>query len=110
MLAGIAYGGFHLADDVAAWLLGIGAPVLAAGVWGAFVAPKARWPVPVPVRLAIEFALFAAGTVGFAIAGQPFLAVALAVAGLVTSLSNALQPAGPDAFGVKLLSGSFAPW
>jgi hypothetical protein len=43
-----------------AWLLGIGAPLLAAIVWGALVTPKARWPQPLPVRLVIELLLFAA--------------------------------------------------
>jgi len=106
MLAGLANWGTHVADGVAAWLLGIGAPVMAAVVWGAFVAPKAKWPAPVPFRLAIELALFGTGAFGFAVAGQPVIAVALAVAGLVTSLINALQesairPAGPpDPFGV----------
>jgi hypothetical protein len=41
MLAALAFWGFQVGDGVGAWMLGIGAPLLAAAVWGAFVAPKA---------------------------------------------------------------------
>jgi hypothetical protein len=46
---------------VAAWLLGIGAPLLAAVIWGAVVAPKARWRLPRPVRVVVELGLFGVG-------------------------------------------------
>ena len=97
MLAGLAYWGFRVGDGGGAWLLGIGAPVLAAAIWGAFVAPKASWPVPVPVRLVIELVLFGAAVAALAAAGQPVLAATLAAAALATSLVNA-RPAtsGPD--------------
>jgi hypothetical protein len=55
------------------------------------VAPKARWPVPIPVRVVIELVLFGAAVGGLAAAGQPLLAVVLGVAGLATSLLNASQ-------------------
>ena len=45
MLAALAFWGYVVGEGPA-WLLGVGAPVLAAVVWGAFVAPKARVPVP----------------------------------------------------------------
>jgi hypothetical protein len=92
MLAALAYWGFLVGDGAGAWLLGIGAPVLAAAVWGAFVAPRARWPVPVPVRLVIELVLFGGAAAALAAAGQPALAVVLAVAALATSLANAGPP------------------
>jgi hypothetical protein len=65
--------------------------LLAAVVWGAWVAPKARWPVPMPVRVVIELVLFGAAVGGLTVAGQPALAVVLGVAALVTSLLNASQ-------------------
>jgi hypothetical protein len=98
LLAALAYWGFHAGDGVGAWLLGLGAPLLAAGVWGAFVAPRARWPVAIPARVALELVLFAAAAVGLAVAGQPVLAVVLGVVALATSLLNASQErrADPD--------------
>jgi hypothetical protein len=91
MLAALAYWGFTVADGIGAWVLGIGAPLLAAVVWGAWVAPKSRWPVPTPVRVVIELVLFGAAAGALAVAGQPVLAVVLGVAALVTSLLNASQ-------------------
>jgi Protein of unknown function (DUF2568) len=97
MLAGLASWGFRVGDGAGAWLLGIGAPVLAAAIWGAFVAPRARWPVPVPVRLVTELVLFGAAVAALAAAGQPVLAATLAVAALATSLVNARSSPGvPD--------------
>jgi hypothetical protein len=91
MLAALAFWGFGAGEGVGAWVLGIGAPVLAAAVWGAFVAPKARWPVPAPLRVAIELVLFGVAAASLAAAGQPLAGVILGVAGVVTSLLNEAQ-------------------
>jgi hypothetical protein len=91
MLAALAYWGFTVGDGASTWVLGIGAPLLAAVVWGAWVAPKARWPVPLPTRVVIELVLFGAAVGALAVAGQPLVAVVLAVAALATSLPNASQ-------------------
>jgi hypothetical protein len=98
MLAALAFWGYVVGDGVLAWLLGILAPVVAAVIWGMFVAPRAKLPVPAPVRVAIELALYAAAAAGLAAAGQPLAAVLLGVAGLVTTLLNEVQErrAGPD--------------
>jgi hypothetical protein len=88
MLAALSYSGFELASGVWDWVLGIGAPVLAAAIWGAFVAPKARWPVTAPIRLGIEFALFGAAAAGLVLADQPTLAIVLAVTACITSTIN----------------------
>jgi Protein of unknown function (DUF2568) len=71
---------------------------VAATVWGAFVAPRARWPVPAPVRVAIELVLFAASAGAMVDAGQPAAAAVLGIAGVVTSLLNEVQErrAGPE--------------
>jgi hypothetical protein len=58
--AALAWWGFTVGDGAGAWVLGIGAPLLAAAVWGALVAPKARWPMPIPTRVVIELVLFGA--------------------------------------------------
>jgi hypothetical protein len=91
MLAALGYWGFTVADGIGAWVLGLGAPLAAAVVWGAWVAPKARWPVPIQTRVVIELVLFGAAAGALAVAGQPMLAVVLGVAALATSLLNASQ-------------------
>ena len=98
MLAALAFWGYVVGEGPWAWLLGVGAPVLAAVVWGAFVAPKARFPVPASLRVQIELVLYAFAAVGLAAAGQRVAAVVLGVAGLVTSLLNESQErrAGPE--------------
>jgi hypothetical protein len=91
MLAALAYWGFTVGEGVGAWLLGLGAPLLAAVVWGAVVAPRARWPVPIPTRVVVELVLFGAAAGALAVAGQPLAAVILGLAALATSLLNASQ-------------------
>jgi hypothetical protein len=91
MLAALAYWGFTVGDRAGAWVLGVGAPLLAAAVWGAWVAPKARWPVPIPTRVVIELVLFGAAVAALTVAGQPLAGVVLGAAALATSLLNASQ-------------------
>jgi Protein of unknown function (DUF2568) len=55
--------------------------LLAAVVWGAWVAPEARWPVPIPTRVVIELVLFGGAVGALVVAGQPVLAVVLGVCG-----------------------------
>jgi hypothetical protein len=71
MVVTLGYWGFEAVDGTPAGLLGIGAPAVAVAIWGAFVAPKARWPASIRVR------------------GQPLLAALLAVAAGITSILNA---------------------
>jgi hypothetical protein len=90
LLAGLAVWGFAVGEGLTSWILGIGAPVAAALVWGAFVAPKARRPVSTPVRLTIELGLFGAAAVALWFADAPAAAIALGVLGVATSILNAL--------------------
>jgi hypothetical protein len=98
MLAALAFWGYVIGEGPLAWLLGVGAPALAAVVWGTFVAPRARIPVSASLRVQIELVLYAVAAVGLGSAGQPVAAVVLFVAGLVTSVLNDVQErrAGPD--------------
>ena len=90
MLAALTYWGFTAADGAGAWVLGLGAPLIAAGIWGAFVSPKAKRPVSLPVRLSIEVDLFVVSAIALWFAGAPALAVALGVTGIATSVLNAV--------------------
>jgi hypothetical protein len=78
-LAALGYWGFADRSGPVQWVLGIGAPVLAAVVWGRFVAPKASHPVADPLRLVLELAVFGGGVLGLAVAGAERLALALGV-------------------------------
>ena len=83
-LAALGYWGFVTGQGMAMkWLLGLGAPLLAAVAWGAFVAPKARWPAREPWRLLVEILVFGAASIALWAAGQPLLAVVLAVVYMV---------------------------
>lgn len=79
LLVALAVWGFHagfgLASDL---LLGLGAPLLAAVVWGLWVAPASRRRLADPARLLVEVLLFAAGVVALAVAGFPLVAVGFA--------------------------------
>ena len=79
-LAALGYWGFHTGRGTLAKVgLGLGAPLLAAVVWGLFVAPKATVTVPGPVHLALEVAVFGLAAVALHAAGQPRLALAFAL-------------------------------
>jgi uncharacterized protein DUF2568 len=73
-------------------VLAVGAPLVAAVLWGVFAAPHA--PVDVAVlTVLVKLVVFGAGVLALLATGHPRLAVALALAAL---LSSVLSPA-PDA-------------
>jgi hypothetical protein len=98
-LTALAYWGFHEFGGGAQWLVGLGAPLLVAAVWGRFMSPKASHPTVDPVRLVIESAVFGAGVAALFAADATTLAVIFAVlAVLHLALTFALgQRPGRDA-------------
>ncbi len=61
MLGALGYWGFKTGDSaVTQVLLGLGAPLLAAVVWGLFIAPKATFEVPKAVWVGLQVVLFGA--------------------------------------------------
>lgn len=83
LLAALSYWGFQAGDGVLVKvLLGLGAPLLAAVVWGMFLSPKASVRLPPAVLVVLELVLFAIAAAALAVAGHPALAVALAVAAI----------------------------
>ena len=87
MLAALAYWGFQLDGG---WLLrlvvGIGAPLLAATVWGLLIAPKAKRRLADPWRFLVELALFGLAAVALVGVARPLLAVILLVVYLINRL------------------------
>jgi hypothetical protein len=78
-LASLGYWGFAQHDGAVQWLLGLGLPLLAAVVWGAFVAPKASRPTTDPVRLLLELTVFGGGVAALWVADSHTLAFGLGV-------------------------------
>jgi hypothetical protein len=97
-LSALGYWGFAEHDGVLQWLLGLGAPLLAALVWGTFVAPKASRPTVDPVRLLLELAVFGSGVAAlFAADAVVFGAIFAGLVALHLALTFALgqRPARP---------------
>ncbi len=88
-LAALGYWGFHTADGFGAKLsLGLGAPLIAAVVWGVFVSPKAAVPLSTPLWLLVQAGVFGAAIAALLASGHPLLAWAL---GLAVVLNGALM-------------------
>ncbi|MFI5271551.1 MAG: YrdB family protein [Ktedonobacterales bacterium] len=76
LLAALGYWGFVTGHGLLQKLvLGLGAPLLVAVVWGLFAAPKAQWPLPGAALFALKALLFGAATVALWASGRPALAV-----------------------------------
>ena len=64
MLAALAWGGWHLAHGTAASIvLAVVLPLLAAAIWGRWIAPRSRHRLPDPGRAGLEVLLFLAAFV-----------------------------------------------
>lgn len=80
MLAALAYWGLHTGDSLPVdVLLGVGAPVVAAAVWGTFAAPRSDRRLSGPALVAVQLTLLGAGAVALAAAGRTALAVVFAI-------------------------------
>ncbi|MDP9135131.1 MAG: YrdB family protein [Actinomycetota bacterium] len=81
MLAALGYWGFKTGDGtVMKALLGVGAPLLVAVVWGLFIAPKATVEVATAVWIGLQVIVFGAAAVALAaVAPQQLAALFLLV-------------------------------
>jgi hypothetical protein len=79
-LAALAYWGFQVGSGpIMVVVLGIGAPLLMALVWGRFAAPASRTRLRMPALLILKLAIFALAAAALAVAGQPVLAALFAM-------------------------------
>jgi hypothetical protein len=83
-LAALGYWGSQTGPLPVAIVLAIVAPLVAAVLWGAFVAPKARRRLPGARRLLVEIPIFTAAVAGLAATGEWVLAGILAGAVVVS--------------------------
>jgi Protein of unknown function (DUF2568) len=74
-LGALGYWGYQTGSGLLAKIgLAIGAPLLAAVVWGAFIAPKASVPVPVWLWLALQVVIFGLAAASLVLTGHRTLA------------------------------------
>jgi hypothetical protein len=84
-LAAFSYWGFHSGRGwVLKIALGVGVPAIVAVFWGAFLAPKAAYPVPVVPRLLLKTLVFGLAAAALYAAGRGKLGISFAVAVPVT--------------------------
>lgn len=75
-LAALGYWGYQAGQGLIAKIaLAAAAPLVAAVVWGAFVAPKAAVPVVLPVWLALQALIFGLAAAGLLLTGHQTLTV-----------------------------------
>jgi hypothetical protein len=79
-LAALAYWGFSISSGAVQWVLGIGAPLAMAVVWGSFMSPKAPRRLHDPGRLVAEIVIFGLAAAALADADQLTAAIVLAAA------------------------------
>ena len=81
LLAALTTWGFETSSSVVAKVvLGVGAPLAAAVIWGRFAAPRAPRRLRLPQRLVLELGLFALAAAALAAAGHAALALIFALA------------------------------
>lgn len=87
ILAALGYWGFRTSDGLAMQIvLGLGAPLLAAVVWGLWLAPRAQRRLPNLPRLVLKLVIFGVAALALAAAGQPDLAGAFAVVAVINTV------------------------
>jgi len=86
-LAALAFWGFTVGETtLMKIILGLGAPIIAAVLWGMYAAPKAVRKVSVQVKFAVEVLVFGSAALGLALAGQGTLAIVFVAAVIINKI------------------------
>ncbi len=86
-MGALGYWGFKTGGGAVAKItLGLGAPLVAAIVWGTFLSPRAAVALPGALVLLLQALVFASGSVGLAATGHPKLALAFGVIVVVNAV------------------------
>jgi hypothetical protein len=86
-LAALGYWGFTTGPSGLVRLgLCVGTPLVAAAVWGAFIAPKAPYPPARPIRLLLEVLVFGSAALALVLAGQTLIGLFFAALVLANEL------------------------
>lgn len=99
-LAALCYGGFVIGGGTAVKLiLAIGAPLLAAAIWGLFAAPRARVKLPLAGVLVVKALVFACATAALYAAGRDLLATLFAILVVAnTTVVTVMRRSGPSEY------------
>jgi Protein of unknown function (DUF2568) len=89
-LGAVGWWGFETGDGVAGWVLGLGAPLLVAVVWGAFISPKATVKVPKAVWVGLQVLVFGAAALALAAVAPGWVAVAFVAVVVLDSAALAV--------------------
>jgi hypothetical protein len=95
-LVALAAWGWSAGSGAGRWLLAAGLPVVAALLWGAFAAPRARFDLPAAAR-AVQVVVLGGAVVALLDLGHPWAAALLAVAAVLGAglgRPPVLSPAG----------------
>jgi hypothetical protein len=91
-LAALAWWGATIGTTTAVCvLLGTGAPLAAAVVWGLFAAPRARIRLPIAGVIAVKALVFGCASVGIYALGRARLAISFGLIALANSVVAALD-------------------
>ncbi|MEC0246812.1 YrdB family protein [Paenibacillus chitinolyticus] len=91
LLVAVGYWGMTKGDGwMTKTLLGAGAPLLTAVVWGLFMSPKASYSLPQPWHLVMEAAIFGMGTASLFAAGHTRLGFLFLFSAVVNRLLMAV--------------------
>ncbi|SDN62925.1 Protein of unknown function [Psychrobacillus sp. OK028] len=75
-LGAFSYWGFHMnKGGFINIVMGIGTPLLVAIFWGAFIAPKANFPVTIPIRIILQLIVFGLATTALFASSKGTLAI-----------------------------------
>ena len=97
-LAALAVVGVDLADGAISIVLAMALPLVAALLWGRYVAPASPGRLHDPARGVVEVVIFGCAVVGLAGTGHRVLAITLGIAAACTApLARRFEPAKPAA-------------
>lgn len=83
-LAALGYWGFHVPKGMPLKLvLGIGTPLVVAVIWGLFLAPRAVFPVDLPIKMLLKLMVFAISAWALHAAGHAQVALYFFIAALL---------------------------
>ena len=86
-LGALGYWGFNTGSaTITKVVLGIGAPVVAAVVWGTFLSPRAPVGLPWGVVLGLQALVFASAAAGLVVTGQRSLALVFVVMVVINAI------------------------
>ena len=87
VLAALAYWGFQTADSLLLKIvLGIGAPLLVAVIWGRFMAPTSKGRLTGLRYLLAKLVIFGVAAIALAVAGQVTLAIIFAIVSVINQI------------------------